>query len=143
MRAVIDVNLLIRAVLSPAGGAGLLWRALLDDKLVSITSRKQLYELHRVLRYSRIVRRYHITRRQRQRLVARLYQRSIWVQTTGRLQLCRDPEDDYLIEMALVGEASHLVTEDKDLLDDADIIAFLSERGIAVVTLVALLQSLR
>ena len=143
MRAVIDVNLLIRAALSPGGGAGLLWRALLDDRLVSITSRQQLYELHRVLRYPRIARRYNITGRQRRRLVARLYRNSIWVQTDGGLSLCRDPEDDYLIEMALIGTATHLVTEDKDLLEDVDIVAFLHERGTAVVTLVSFLQSLK
>ena len=49
----------------------------------------------------------------------------------------------YLIEMALIGAATHLVTEDKDLLEDADIVAFLHERGIAVVTLVSFLQLLR
>jgi hypothetical protein len=45
--------------------------------------------------------------------------------------------------MALIGAATHLVTEDKDLLEDADIVAFLHERGIAVVTLVSFLQLLR
>ena len=65
------------------------------------------------------------------------------MQTAGSLSLCRDPEDDYLIEMALIGTATHLVTEDKDLLEDADIVAFLHERGIAVVTLVSFLQLLR
>lgn len=29
---------------------------------------------------------------------------------------CRDPKDDYLLELALVSEADYLITGDKDLL---------------------------
>lgn len=38
------------------------------------------------------------------------------IKITGRLQLCRDPKDDKVIETALVGRADCLVTGDRDLL---------------------------
>ena len=33
------------------------------------------------------------------------------------IQVCRDPNDDYVIATALAASASHIVTRDKDLLD--------------------------
>jgi predicted nucleic acid-binding protein len=66
-------------------------------------------------------------------LIARLYALSAFVKPLGRLALCRDPKDDYLLEMALAGQATHLVTEDDDLHDDADIVEFLGRRGIRLV----------
>ena len=34
---------------------------------------------------------------------------------------CRDPKDDYLLELALVSDADFLITGDKDLLDIKEI----------------------
>jgi predicted nucleic acid-binding protein len=41
--------------------------------------------------------------------------------------------DDYLIEMALLGEAAYLVSEDADLHDAPDIIEVLRQFGIELV----------
>lgn len=143
LRAVIDVNLLVRGTLSPTGGSALLIQALKQSLFLPITSRQHLQELHRVLGYPRLLRKHRITRRQRQRLVAQLYARSRWVEPAGRLALCRDPKDDYLLEMALLGQATHIVSEDDDLHDDPDIVAFLDQRGIRLVRLGAFLAALR
>ena len=40
------------------------------------------------------------------------------VQTSGRLQICRDPDDDQIVEAAIGGEAKYLVTRDDDLKRD-------------------------
>lgn len=143
IRAVIDVNLLIRGTLSTTGGSALLIQALKQSLFLPITSRQHLQELYRVLGYPRLLRRHRITRRQRHRLVAQLYDRSIWVEPAGRLALCRDPKDDYLLEMALLGRATHIVSEDNDLHDDPDIVAFLDQRGIRLARLGEFLATLR
>lgn len=67
---------------------------------------------------SRITRKYSVTDKERQRLVGRLYASAILVTSTGTLSICRDPQDDYLLELALLGQATHLVTEDDDLHED-------------------------
>lgn len=41
---------------------------------------------------------------------------ALHVQITGDLAVCRDPDDDKVIETALMGQADYLVTGDKDLL---------------------------
>lgn len=35
----------------------------------------------------------------------------------GELSLCRDPKDDYLLELAIISSADFIVTGDKDLLE--------------------------
>jgi predicted nucleic acid-binding protein len=58
------------------------------------------------------------------------------------LAICRDPSDDYLIEMALLGRASHLVSEDNDLHDDPDIFELLREYDVQLVRVGAFAQVL-
>ena len=49
--------------------------------------------------------------------LARLRAVSEWVWITGARLGCRDPDDDKIIETALLGEADALVTGDRDLLE--------------------------
>ncbi len=91
IRAVVDVNLLVRGTLSATGGSAQLIKALKQARFLSITSRPHLQELYRVLGYPRLQKRFRITRRQRRRLVAQLYARSVYVEPVGSLALCRDP----------------------------------------------------
>ncbi|MBI3362071.1 MAG: putative toxin-antitoxin system toxin component, PIN family [Chloroflexi bacterium] len=59
--------------------------------------------------------------------------RGLILSPTGSLEICRDPDDNYLIELALLGRADYLVTEDADLYDDPAVIRFLAERDTRVV----------
>jgi putative PIN family toxin of toxin-antitoxin system len=45
----------------------------------------------------------------------------------------RDPDDGPVIEAALAGGASAIVTGDRDLLEDANLVAWLAIRGISVL----------
>ena len=46
----------------------------------------------------------------------------------------RDPKDVPVIAAAVAGRADAIVTGDRDLLDDDELRAWLSERGVAVLT---------
>ena len=46
---------------------------------------------------------------------------SEWVSITGAKLGCRDPEDDKILETALMGDADCLVTGDHDLLEMSSI----------------------
>jgi putative PIN family toxin of toxin-antitoxin system len=142
IQAVVDTNILIRGTLSPSGASALVINAIFRRRCLLITSRTQLSELHRVLSRPRFVHRYGITPDQRQRLIARLYSLSIIVRPHSHLAICRDSSDDYLIEMALLGKASHLVSEDKDLHDDADIVELLRHYDVQLVRVGAFAQTL-
>jgi putative PIN family toxin of toxin-antitoxin system len=143
VRVVVDVNLLVRGILSGRGGSAVLIRALKQGRFIPVASRLYLQEIYRVLGYPRLLRRYPVTHRQRRRLIAQIYGRAVWVEPVTHLALCRDPHDDYLLEMALLGRADYLVTEDGDFHDDPNIVQFLEQRGVRLVRLGAFLTVLR
>jgi putative PIN family toxin of toxin-antitoxin system len=133
LRVVIDTNIIIRGTLSSTGASALLLEAVRRRRCTLIASREYLSEIHCVLSRPRFIYRYGITAHQRRRLIARLYTIALFVQPTGHLALCRDPQDNYLIEMALLGQATHLVSEDDDLHEDPDVVEFLRQSEILLV----------
>ncbi|MEO8820834.1 MAG: putative toxin-antitoxin system toxin component, PIN family [Ginsengibacter sp.] len=40
-----------------------------------------------------------------------------FIQVTSKVRICRDPKDDFLLSLAKDGNATHVITGDKDLLD--------------------------
>jgi predicted nucleic acid-binding protein len=67
---------------------------------------------------------------------------SVLVPIMGTVHLCRDPEDDMVIETAIAGRASHIVSRDEDLTRDASLVRELAARGIQCVTVNAMLDQL-
>ncbi len=133
LRAVVDTNIIVRGVLSPTGGSALILEAIKQRRCILITLHSHLAEVFGVLSRPRMYRRYGITTLRLKRLVARLAANAAVVSPQTRLRMCRDPKDDYLIELALLGQATHLITEDADLHDDADIRALLEHFGVRLV----------
>jgi uncharacterized protein len=43
------------------------------------------------------------------------------IQLKNRYQICRDPNDDYLVNLSIEGKAKYLVTRDKDILEIKDL----------------------
>ena len=99
-----------------------------------VTSEPLLTELADVLVRPRIARRYGITDGDIAELIISLRHLSIYVPVLGDLQLCRDPDDDVVIETAIRGRADVLVTRDDDLKDAPEVADVLATVGIAVVT---------
>ena len=58
----------------------------------------------------------YVSREDRALYVAQLEAVAEWVSIVGAKLGCRDPEDDKLLETALMGDASCIVTGDEDLL---------------------------
>ena len=54
----------------------------------------------------------------------------------------RDPKDVPVVVAAIAGRADAIVTGDRDLLDDADLRAWLAERDVEVLTPAELLDRL-
>ena len=77
-------------------------------------------------------RKYRVRDRDRKRLTGRLTSIGEFIEPAGNIQICRDPTDDYLIEMAILGRATHLVTGDEDFHGDPALLRFLQEHGVTV-----------
>jgi predicted nucleic acid-binding protein len=74
--------------------------------------------------------------------LATLQERAEVVPIQGNLKVCRDPNDDMVIETAIRGGADVLVSTDKDLTDAPDVAAVLGEAGVRVLTIAPFLTEL-
>ena len=142
LKVVVDTNILVRGTLSATGGSALILEAIKRGRCILITSRQHLSELYNVLGRPHIMAKYGVTDRERRQLVGRLYTGALVVTPTTPLSLCRDPKDDYLLEMALLGQATHLVTEDDDLHDDLALRSLLRDYGVRLVHIAEFLMDL-
>lgn len=50
-------------------------------------------------------------------LLSEIHLKAEFLEVTSEIQLCRDPKDDFLLSLAQDGNATHLITGDKDLLE--------------------------
>ncbi len=128
MRAVLDPNVLVSALLSPTGAPAALLRAWIQGGFELVTSPRLLDELERVLAYPKI--RERIGPEEAHAFLA-------WFRSTADVVedprdappiRSRDPDDDYLIALA---EQQHavLVSGDMDLLELSDRIPVLTAAG--------------
>lgn len=116
MRAVVDTNILIRALLKPQGTvAPILGRLRAGDYLL-LYSTEALEEIADVLSRPRFRNKYGIRDRDVEALLALLILRGEKVAPSRRIAACRDPKDDKFLEVAVAGQAEVLVTGDRDLL---------------------------
>ena len=133
-RVVLDTNVLISAVFSPLGKpfACLSW---VLDNAILIVSPELLDELETRLARSKFSK--YVDDPRRRAFVADLRLSAVQVELSGLLRACRDPDDDKLLETAVVGRADCLVTGDQDLLvlDPFQGIPILTPAGfLAIVT---------
>jgi putative PIN family toxin of toxin-antitoxin system len=116
MRAVIDTNILIRALIKPTGTVGPILQRLGASNYIAIYSEALLTELLAKLALPRIRAKYHIDDDIVEMTLAIIALRGELVAPTRKVKTCRDPKDDMFIEAALAGAAQYLVTGDEDLL---------------------------
>ncbi len=116
MRAVLDVDVIISALLTPAGSPAKVLRLWLDGAFDLVVSATLLDELERALAYPKLRARIDATE---SRELIELLSRSADVVDDPRdapSVRSADPDDDYLVELAAVARAV-IVSGDRHLLD--------------------------
>lgn len=116
MRAVIDTNILVRALINRAGTVRPILTALDAGLFTKILSSALLAELTRVLRRPRMRTKYGISEDDIRDLLQLLVRRGEIVTPARTIQVCRDPQDDMFLEAAAAGGADVIVSGDEDLL---------------------------
>jgi putative PIN family toxin of toxin-antitoxin system len=116
MRAVIDTNILVSALIRPQGTVGPVLLRLRQGDYTLLYAWKSLEELIDVLSRPRIRDKYHLTDQDIQTVVGLILLCGEEVTPTERITMCRDPKDDKFLEIALAGEADVIVSGDQDLL---------------------------
>jgi putative PIN family toxin of toxin-antitoxin system len=116
MRAVLDTNVVVSAVLIRVGNERHILDAWRHGAFDLVLSPQLLEELGRVLSYPRIRDTRWMTEAEVVELLQILAEESIFVPGQLMVTASRDPTDDKFIVAALEADADYLVTGDKDLL---------------------------
>jgi putative PIN family toxin of toxin-antitoxin system len=101
IRAVIDTNLIISALLKPTGTVGAVLGRLREGEYEIVLSEPLLAELVDVLNRPRIKDKYGIDPDDIEIVLALLLLRGISVEPVERIDVCRDPKDNVILEAAL------------------------------------------
>lgn len=112
MRVVLDTNVLLSALISPHGSPNTIYRAWRAARFELLTSARQLDELRRASRYPNFK---SVLQPHRVGAMVNNLQRAVVLEAMPPLPdtiEVHDPDDAFLLMMALAGEADHLVTGD-------------------------------
>jgi putative PIN family toxin of toxin-antitoxin system len=142
IRIFIDTNIWISAFINPSGPPAAIIAAFNTDKIIAIISQQFLNELAGVLTRNRIRQRLRVSGEDADEILARVREKAVRVYPTGAIQLCRDKKDDVMLETAILGRAHYIVSRDDDIKRDLNLIAYLHEHNIEVVTVAQFLKLL-
>ena len=111
MRVVIDTNILVSALIAPAGKPAAIVDAWLDGKFTLLTCPTHVDELRATLHKPRVADL--IKPYKAGRLVNQVKKLAESVDPLPRVERSSDPTDDFLLAMSEGGKADYLVTGDK------------------------------
>jgi putative PIN family toxin of toxin-antitoxin system len=117
VRAVVDTNVIVSALIRPKGRAAVLWRRLSEGAFTAVFSPELIDEIAAVLGHPKIRVKYRTRPWDLEDIAALFALRGDLVTRQEGIRICRDPDDDFLLETAVSGNAGYLVTGDKDLLE--------------------------
>ena len=140
---VIDTNVWVSAFLNPEGFPARLIQAGKTGDFSIVSSLMLLDELQEVLLRPRIMKIRHATEIEVAAFMAGIAAVVQLVPVSGELRLCRDPDDDVILETAIQGNATYVVSRDEDLTRDPDLNDHLRQRGIETITVQRLIDHLR
>ena len=111
-RVIIDSNIWISFLLT---GDFLKFNEIIaDNDLVIILSQELVDEFIEVTQRNKFKKYFDLD--DVENLLLKIKTRAVIVQVNSKVIACRDPKDDFLLSLAVDGEATHLITGDKDLL---------------------------
>lgn len=132
---VIDTNVWVSAFINPRGAPAKIREAFMNDEFQVVISVPLLNEITDVLSRSRIRDKYGLDENEISEFLFLLSQRGLQVIPTGNLHICRDPDDDRVLETALLGGARYMISRDDDIKRDLDLVAQMEARGITVLSI--------
>ena len=117
-RIVLDTNIVVRAFIDLGSHSGRLLIACQQRRVVPLMSGPVLAEYRIIIGDQKLVSRYPQLKRPEVAMAIErlLYVSDMYRTVRERFAYPRDPKDSHLIELALAGRATHLISTDKDLL---------------------------
>lgn len=138
MNVVIDTNVLLKMAI---GGKKMplfiAWRARQFDLVISEPILRELEDVLARPKMKRFVRTGVVSR-----FLEDLRDEAMSVKPASEHPRCRDPKDDMVIATAVSAQADYLITADKDLYGDPNLVAAMKKLGVHVLTQAQFLKQL-
>ena len=131
-RFVFDTNVTVSALLFNDSVPGQAFTRALDHGSI-LVSGSLVRELSRVLGRERFDR--YLSREERDVFLESLIREADLIEITESVNVCRDLEDDHILELAVNGNATYIVT------GDADLLVLNPFRGVKILTPAEFLQA--
>ena len=138
----IDTNVWVSAFINPHGQPAKLKDAWLNNQFQVVVSVALLDELADVLSRPRIRDKYALNAAEIAEFLRLLATKAIMVTTIGQLQVCRDPDDDLILETALLGQARYAISRDDDIKRDLELVTQMEAHGVTVLSVQQFLERL-
>lgn len=131
-KVLLDTNILISA-LGWESKPKEIFQKCIEGKLELVTSPEQIVELKKVLDYPK----FNLTEKQKEIFIAIILEIATIAEITGKIKIIlEDPDDDIIIESAVVGNANYIITGDSHLLK------LKKFAGISIITAAEFLNSI-
>lgn len=142
-RITIDTNVFLRSLIRRKNDANQLLSLWHELRFVLVLSRAILDEVREVLSRPNLTQKYSYTLHSVTHLINLLGQRAVIVEVPFSYELCRDVEDDPVVDCAVWGRVQFLVSYDNDFLDDSALRQTLFEFGVEIVHPGTVLEAIR
>ena len=136
MRAVLDTNILISALISKKSVTRQIYEAARSGRIAMVTCEAQLDEFRRVTRYPRIQQ--YVRSAEAGTMLNELRELAVYIEVNVTVDLSPDPADNFLFAMAQASQADFLVTGDKE-----DVLALGRHGNTQIVTARQLVELLK
>lgn len=130
----LDTNIWVSAFINPHGFPARLVDAWIAGQFDVVVSIPLLEEIADVLTRPRIQTKYGLSTEEIEQFLDLLQEKAIHVTPTGNLDLCRDPDDNVVLETAILGDALYAVSRDDDLKGDTDLMVQMKAHNVEVVS---------
>jgi putative PIN family toxin of toxin-antitoxin system len=134
IRAVIDTNIWVSAILNPFGFPSRLRNSFAEGLFQPVISEPMFLELAEVLNRPRIKDKYGLAAADIKELLVLIEERSESVLLSGDVKICRDRNDDMVIETAIKGRVEYLVTRDDDIKHGSEVSSFLRQYNVSILS---------
>lgn len=130
----IDTNVWVSALINPHGTPAELVNAWIEDRFQAALSAYLLDEIAEVLSRPRIQVKYRVDSITITTFLQLLSDRAIHVFPTWQFPLCRDPDDNLILETAILARARYAISRDDDLKRDPKLVEHMQQNGVNVVS---------
>ncbi|SLM30611.1 conserved hypothetical protein [Desulfamplus magnetovallimortis] len=112
LKVVIDTNIWIAFLIGKTLSG--LSKALIDDRIRILFSDELFEELVEVLHRPKFTK--YFSKEDITELISLIHSKTEFVEAKEKFEVCRDPKDNFLLDLCVAGNADYLITGDEDLL---------------------------